>query len=136
MAHRECNCNIAIGEYMSNFNFDTEGFYAALDSARQAKGITWKSVASGSGVAASTLTRMGQGKRPDVDGLAALAAWSGIDASAFYRGDSVVATTAEPLAQITALLRADKNLEPESAKAIESMIKSAYEHMRVKRGKT
>jgi transcriptional regulator with XRE-family HTH domain len=121
---------------MSNHNFDAEGFYAALDSVRQAKGITWKNVASGSGVAASTLTRMGQGKRPDIDGLAALAAWSGIDVSDFYRNDSVVAITPEPLAQITALLRADKNLGPESAVAIESMLKSAYEHMRLKRDKT
>lgn len=121
---------------MSNRKFDAEGFYAALDSVRQAKGITWKQVAAGADVAASTLTRMGQGKRPDVDGLAALAAWSAIDVSQFYRSDSVFSNEAEPLAQITALLRADKNLDPESTVAIETMVKSAYEHLRTKRGKT
>ena len=135
MAQGELDCKIAIGEQMSNSKFDAEGFYAALDSVRQAKGITWKQVADGSGIAASTLTRMGQGKRPDVDGLAALAAWSRIDVSDFYRVGSAVSANTEPLAQITALLRADKNLEKESAVAIESMIKSAYQHLRVKRGK-
>lgn len=121
---------------MSNDKFDAEGFYATLDSARQSRGFTWKKVASEAGVAASTLTRMGQGKRPDVDGLAALATWSGIDVSVFYRSESPVTWQIEPLAQITALLRADRNLQAESAVAIESMIKSAYEHLRIKRGKS
>jgi transcriptional regulator with XRE-family HTH domain len=121
---------------MSNNRFDAEGFYASLDSVRQAKKITWKQVASQSGIAASTLTRMGQGKRPDVDGLAALAGWSGLDVSQFYRTDSPNTQQAEPLAQITALLRADKNLETESAVALESMLKSAYEHLRKRRDET
>lgn len=121
---------------MSNSKFDAEAFYAALDSVRQAKDLTWKQVAAKAGVAASTLTRMGQGKRPDVDGLAALASWSSIDVSQFYRVDSVNPASPEPLAQISALLRADKNLENEGAIAIEAMVRSAYDHLRVRRGKT
>lgn len=119
---------------MSNLRFDAEGFYSALDSERQTRKITWKQVASEAGVAASTLTRMGQGKRPDVDGLAALASWSGLDVSQFYR-PNIETRSAEPLAEITALLRADRNLSNESAVALETMLKSAYEHMRNKIGK-
>lgn len=114
---------------MSNLRFDAEGFYSALDSARQTRRLTWKQVASEAGVAASTLTRMGQGKRPDVEGLAALASWSRLDVSLFYR-PSTGRQSAEPLAEITALLRADRNLTNESATALEAMLKSAYEHMR------
>lgn len=114
---------------MSNTRFDAGGFYAALDSERQARRLTWKQVASEADVAASTLTRMGQGRRPDVDGLASLAGWAGIDVQLFYRTPHQ-SKTAEPLTQITALLRADKNLSGESAQALESMLKSAYEHMR------
>lgn len=123
---------------MSNNRFDCEAFYAALDSVRLAREITWKKLASEAGVAASTLTRMGQGKRPDVDGLAALASWSGLDVSKFYRSsqDTGSKSTVEPLGEITALLRADRNLSGESAKALEQMIKSAYEHMRKNRGGT
>ena len=119
---------------MSNSRFDAEGFYSALDSKRISRGMTWKKVATKSGVAASTLTRMGQGKRPDIDGLAALASWSGLDVSDFYRPLVKPISNSEPLAEITVLLRADHNLSGESAKALDSMLKSAYEHMRKKRG--
>ena len=59
--------------------FDGDAFYAALDGERQARQFTWRRVAEESGVSASTLTRISQGKRPDVDSLAALSAWSGLD---------------------------------------------------------
>ncbi len=118
---------------MSNLRFDAEGFYAALDSERRSRGKNWKEVANEAKVAASTLTRMGQGKRPDVDGLAALSSWSGIDVKEFYLPQSAAKAAAEPLTQITALLRADRNLSGESASALESMLKSAYEHMRKRR---
>ena len=65
--------------------FDADGFYAALDSERRSRRHTWKRVADESGVSASTLTRMAQGRRPDVDSLAALVAWSGLSADAFVR---------------------------------------------------
>ena len=65
--------------------FDAAAFYEAIDATRQARHLNWKQVAASSGVSASTLTRMAQGKRPDVDGLAALAAWSGLNADDFIR---------------------------------------------------
>lgn len=111
-------------------NFDTGAFCSALDSQRRAKKLTWKQVAEESGVSASTLTRMTQGKRPDVDGLAALLAWSGLNADDFIRREQSV--TPEPLAQITALLRADRNLSTESAEALEDIIRAAYERFREK----
>ena len=46
--------------------FDGDAFYAALDGERQARQFTWRRVAEESGVSASTLTRISQGKRPDV----------------------------------------------------------------------
>lgn len=121
---------------MSNRRFDAESFYAALDGTRQARKLSWKIVAAEAGVAASTLTRMGQGKRPDVDGLAALASWSGLDVGEFYRPAEDIRSDSEPLAKITALLRADHNLSGESAQALETMLKTAYEHMRKNRGQT
>src|SRR5947207_6794303 len=118
---------------MDKEHFDTEGFFAALDAVREAKGRTWKDVAVESGVSASTLTRMAQGKRPDVDGLAALLKWSGLQAEMFIpRGKSEAKKTAEPLAQITAVLRADKSLSKDSAEAIEQILKAAYKRFREK----
>jgi transcriptional regulator with XRE-family HTH domain len=106
--------------------FDIVGFHAALDAQRAAKELTWKEVAEQSGVSASTLTRMSQGRRPDVDGLALLLAWSGLDASNFLPE----ANKPEPLAQIAANLRADRNLSPQSAKALEEILKVAYEQFK------
>jgi transcriptional regulator with XRE-family HTH domain len=113
-------------------NFDADAFHAALDSQRLAMGMTWKDVAAEAGVSASTLTRMAQGKRPDVDGLAALLRWSGLQAEMFIRKDKEGKKTAEPLAQITAVLRADKSLSKESAEAIEQILRAAYKRFRVK----
>lgn len=120
---------------MSNRRFDTEGFYSALDGTRESRKLTWKQVANEARVAASTLTRMRQGKRPDIDGLAALASWSGLDVKEFYKPAEEVQSHAEPLAKITVLLRADRNLSDESAQALETMLKSAYKHMRKNRAK-
>lgn len=106
--------------------FNIAGFHAALDAQRIARGLNWKDVSEQSGVSASTLTRMSQGRRPDVDGLALLLAWSGLDATDFLPE----ANRPESLAQITANLRADRNLKPESAKALEEIIKTAYEYFK------
>jgi transcriptional regulator with XRE-family HTH domain len=111
--------------------FDAEAFYRALDAARIARRLNWKQVAAESGVSASTLTRMAQGKRPDVDGLAALAAWSGLRTDEFVR--SVEARPEpEPLATISTYLRSDKNLSTEAAAALDELIKATYERLRTK----
>jgi len=110
--------------------FHNEAFFDALDAHRQAKNLTWKAVAEKAKVSASTLTRIAQGKRPDVDTLAALCKWSGLSADEFIAYDATGRRRPEPLAEIVAHLRADKNLKPEGARAIEVMIKAAYEQFR------
>ena len=117
---------------MTKQRFDAEGFYAALDAQRQSKNLTWKKVAEEAEVSASTLTRMAQGKRPDVDSMAALANWSGLSTDTFVgrAENSDNDTAADPLAQITAYLRADKQLSPEAAAAMESVIKTTYDRLR------
>lgn len=111
--------------------FDGGALYEALDAERQSRRLNWKQVASQSGVSASTLTRMAQGKRPDVDGLAALAAWSGLAADDFVR-TSGSRPDPEPLAVISSHLRGDKNLSAEAATALDALLKTAYEQLRNK----
>jgi transcriptional regulator with XRE-family HTH domain len=116
---------------MSIGHFDNEGFYAALDAVRQRRKKTWKKVAEESGVSASTLTRVAQGRRPDVDSLAALSEWSGLDVDQFMIGASEAPRSAgRPLEEMTALFRADPNLSPEAATAIETTLKVLYEQLR------
>lgn len=108
--------------------FDNEAFYAGLNATRLSRQLTWKDVAEEAGISASTLTRIGQGKRPDVDGLAALLKWSGLKAEDFIRdGESV---GPEPLARVTALLRADPHLSPANAKVLEDIVMATYARLR------
>lgn len=115
---------------MSAGKFDGPGFFAALDAERQARNITWKKVAEQAAVPASSLTRMSQGRRPDVDTLAALCAWSGLKTDNFTIREGSNRNTPSPLAQITSLLRADPNLSQEGVSALEAIIKTAYQQMR------
>ncbi len=115
---------------MATGKFDGEAFFAAIDAVKEAKRLTWKKVAEQAGVPASTLTRMSQGKRPDIDSLAALCEWSGLKVENFTRGGGGGPRQTEPLAQITAHLRADPNLSKEGARMLDALIKTAYQQFR------
>lgn len=110
--------------------FDAQGFFGALDAVRISRNMNWKEVAAKADVSASTLTRMGQGKRPDVDSLASLVNWSGLSADDFVQGEREQSD--DGLAQILVYARGDKNLSGESADAFEAVVKAAYESLRDK----
>ncbi len=103
---------------------DASRFYAALDETRRSRGVQWRQVAQEAGISASTLTRMAQGKRPDVDGLAALVRWSGLDANQFLGG---LPAKGDPMTEISVLLRGDPSLTEEQAEALTTVIRNAYE---------
>jgi transcriptional regulator with XRE-family HTH domain len=118
---------------MAKSELQVETLYAALDTARQERGTTWRQVASDAGVSASTLTRMAQGKRPDVDGLTSLLDWLGMDLQDFSNKRTTVTGGTEAdttLARITALLRSDAQLTEKSARALESILMASYESLR------
>ena len=137
IAHYEASCKRAIVDETDRWltpalkrgRFDADGFYAALDSERRSRRHTWKRVADESGVSASTLTRMAQGRRPDVDSLAALVAWSGLSADAFVREEQGK-PEGSPLSKISTYLRGDANLTPQAAEALDQLVKATYERMR------
>jgi transcriptional regulator with XRE-family HTH domain len=110
-------------------SFDQAGFFSAIDAVRESRGVTWKQVADGAGVSQSTLSRMGQGRRPDVDSFVALLRWSSLEADDFVLDESSE-ETAEPLAEISILLRRDSNLTPEAASALDELVKATYRRLR------
>ena len=109
--------------------FDSDAFYRALDAERAARGLTWKDVSREAHVSASSLTRMGQGKRPDVDTLAALCSWSGLKLDDFISRESRK-EQAEPLALISMQLRGDPSLSPDAADLIDDLVRTSYERLR------
>ena len=111
--------------------FDVAALHAALDSQRRSRHLTWKDVAEESAVSASTLTRLSQGRQPDVNSLAALTAWVGISADEFMRSDRVERFgSPAPLAQISSIIHRDPNLNREGVAALEEMIKATYARLR------
>jgi transcriptional regulator with XRE-family HTH domain len=110
--------------------FDQVAFFSALDAVRESRGITWKTLASNAGVSQSTLSRMGQGRRPDVDSFVALLRWSNLEAEDFVVNEEKTGEAAEPLAEISVLLRRDPNLTPEAASAIDELVKATYQRLR------
>ena len=108
--------------------FNGLAFYAALDAVRESRGLTWKDIAAESGVNASTLTRIGQGKKPDVNGLAGLLAWSNLKAEMFIAQSSDA--QADPVAQIATIIRMDRSLSANNARIIEDIVKSTYIRLR------
>ena len=117
-------------EYRTD-RFDVTALHSALDSERRSRRLTWKNVAVQSGVSASTLTRLSQGRQPDVNSLAALTAWLGISADHFMRAKIVNQFgAAGPLAQISSIIHRDPNLNREGAVALEELIRATYERLR------
>lgn len=111
-------------------SFNSDAFYASLDLRRAEDGLTWKDVAEIAGISASTLTRMKQGKRPDVDSMAALAAWARLDIDDYVSTADDDPSASEPLPKISALLRADPNLSGEDAAAMEELIRLTYRRLK------
>ena len=113
---------------------DVRALYAALDQARRSRDLSWRGVAREAGVSPSTLTRLGQLKRPDVDSFAALVQWLGIDAERFLREPPGRSKTneedSEPMAVISSYLRARKELSPKSAAALEDILQAAYDSLK------
>src|SRR5437016_14106668 len=80
-------------------------------------------------VSASTLSRIEQGKVPDLDTFLRLCRWLGVSADEFMQSPAVTAPEAEVgrMDVIAAHLRADRTLDRATARALERMIHLAYE---------
>ena len=111
--------------------FDVAALHAAMDSERRSRRLAWKDVAAESGVSASTLTRLSQGRQPDVNSLAALTGWLGMSADHFMRTRRIEQFgAASPLAQISSIIHRDPNLNPEGSVALEELIRATYARLR------
>jgi hypothetical protein len=73
--------------------FDFEKFYQAVNAKREERSASWRQVAREIGVGKSTLARMSQNKRPDADGLAALAFWAQINPADFVFPEAPIPVT-------------------------------------------
>ncbi len=116
---------------MATLEFDGMGFYKALNDIRETSSLTWKQVGEQTGVSASTLTRMGQGRKPDADSLAKLSAWGRVNPADFVLNqENKRNSQEETLPQVFALFRADPKLNEQAITALEEMVRAAYKNLR------
>ncbi len=112
---------------MPRSRIDVPALHAALDAARGSRGdLSWRQLAAEVGVSPSTMSRLANGHRPDVDAFAALVRWLGMPAERFMLDDGgTEATKPELVAELAPLLRARSDLNPEDVQYLEELIGAA-----------
>jgi transcriptional regulator with XRE-family HTH domain len=104
-----------------------DALVAALDAERQSKQISWRQLAKEAGVSPSTLTRMQQGKSPDVNTFSALTQWLNIPAERFYADQPHrEARHEDPMAVISTLLRSKKKMNAKAVAALQELVTAAF----------
>ncbi|HVG34506.1 MAG TPA: helix-turn-helix transcriptional regulator [Pyrinomonadaceae bacterium] len=108
----------------------------AIQRKRQEQGLSLRDVADETGVSASTLSRIENGTgKPDADNIARLTSWLNVPMERIMGGgqadgeeSAVVYFPHESTPEIVeAHLRADRNLTPDTAKALSELFRVAYQ---------
>jgi transcriptional regulator with XRE-family HTH domain len=118
---------------MPHGQLDVAALHAALDAERRARDMSWRQLAREVGVSPSTLTRLANGQRPDVDAFAALVHWLGMPAERFLSSDRPAAPEPDLLTQLAPLLRARRDLTAEDVTYLEDLIAAAVRRFRAER---
>ncbi len=110
---------------------NVRALHAALDKAREAKGLSWRQLAKDIGVSASTISRMANDLKPDVTAFAAMTTWLNLPAEAFYTRElDSEADEPDLVAQLVPLLRARKDLKAQDVEYLEEVIAAAAKRFR------
>ncbi len=114
---------------MARTRIDVPALYGALDGARRSRGLSWRQLAAEVGCSPSTMTRLANGHRPDVDAFIALTGWLRMPAEHFTTDDTgedrVNDDEPELLAEVSALLRARKDLGEDEKAHLQNVFEAA-----------
>ncbi len=109
--------------------FNADAFYETLDGEHRSRGLNWKDFTQGALVSQSTLTRLGQGKRPDMDSFARLVLLGRLRRRPFRGRASAEADGRFP--HLTPDGSAQRpNLDERGVQALETIIRAAYDQFR------
>jgi transcriptional regulator with XRE-family HTH domain len=122
---------LRMGELVARGRLDTSALFAALDTQRKADGLSWRQLAKEVGVSPSTMTRLANGQRPDVDAFAALVGWLGQPADTFLVSDEArLEESPDLVAQLAPLLRARSDLDEQDAQYLMDLITVAARRLK------
>ncbi len=106
--------------------FNAKAFYAALSRVVETRGVSWNRVGQDTGIAPSSLSRLGRGRDIQGAALAKLSAWAGINPAEFVEDAS---NQEVPVRLIGQILESDPRLDARSREALVSIVKSAYQSL-------
>ena len=122
--------------HVTKAKIDVSALHAALDAERQARDLSWRSLAKEIGVSPSLLSRIGNDLRPDADGFATLVRWLNMPAETFMVDtDDERAPQRKPdlLTELAPLLRARQDLDGPTIEYIEEVVRAAVRHAQAAR---
>jgi transcriptional regulator with XRE-family HTH domain len=111
---------------------DVDRLFGVLEDRVTSEGVSWRAAAAQIGVSPSLLSRLRNGMRPDLDAYLRIVRWLGLSADDFLIGDRPSDERQEPElgTEISALLRARKDLTDEDKDMLESIFRSSLQHVR------
>jgi transcriptional regulator with XRE-family HTH domain len=113
-------------EVVMKTQIDIRAFVAMLKTKRGERGLREVAQAMGE-ISASTLSRIENGKPPEMDVFLRICDWMQVDPATFLTRADEDAPKMNTPEVIEAHLRADKNLDEATAEAIAQMVRTAYE---------
>jgi transcriptional regulator with XRE-family HTH domain len=114
---------------------EVTALYAALDAARNEKGLSWRQLAKEVGISPSTMSRMANGYKPDLTAFASMTTWLRMPAETFYTKFGAKNEDDEPelTAAVAPLLRARKDLNEEDVAYLEELIAAAAKRFKLEK---
>ena len=119
---------------MSGNKLNLGALVAALDAKRRAEGISWREVADQAKVSASTLTRLQQDRKPDIDTFAALVEWLGAPADEFFSVEPSVEHPARATVAMHHRGKGRSKLPSHQAQLLSDLLRKAHELARELKG--
>jgi len=120
---------------MAKDQIDVGRLYAALDGAREERGLSWRSLAKEIGVSPSLMARLSNGYKPDADGFMTLTGWLKIPAESFIAGPEKSAAQPELMSELTPLLRARNDLDDQDIEYLEEIFGASVRLVQKRREK-
>jgi transcriptional regulator with XRE-family HTH domain len=124
------------GVCMDDAHVDVIALHAALDAAREAKGLSWRELARALGLSPSTMSRLANKKSPDVNAFMTMVGWLNMPAEAFWteRGEAAqLEEDPELTAQLAPLLRARRDLDAQDVDYLQELIGGAMRRFKANR---
>lgn len=111
--------------------FDEKAFTLAVEATIKARKLTQREASFQAGIHPSTMTRIMQGKNPDVDTLATICIWADLDLRGFIRThlDAPGITNYDALQGLAVALAKDTRLSGDDARVILDVVFSLYSRL-------